>query len=156
MFENLPSVLCYAGSDDDLMHRMGLEFQNPKPVAFVKSLVQAFTRPVAHDIVLDFFAGSGSTAHAVLEANTEDGGNRSFICVQLPEPLGEKSAMWTRGLRTIADITRARIRAVLEAMNAGGRGKPTVGVQCFCLAPCSEEKEQEGEAATTGILGQVQ
>ena len=62
------------------------------------------------DIVLDFFSGSGTTAHAVAELNAEDGGNRRWICVQLPELTDEKSEAYKAGYRTIADIARERIR----------------------------------------------
>ncbi|RKV96403.1 MAG: site-specific DNA-methyltransferase, partial [Candidatus Saccharimonas sp.] len=63
-----------------------------------------------NDIVLDFFSGSGTTAHAVAELNAEDGGNRRWICVQLPELTDEKSEAYKAGYRTIADIARERIR----------------------------------------------
>ena len=59
--------------------------------------------------ILDFFAGSGTTAHAVMQLNAEDKGNRKFICVQLPEPADEKSEAYKAGYKTIFDITKARI-----------------------------------------------
>ncbi len=62
------------------------------------------------DIVLDFFAGSGTTAHAVMQMNKEDGGHRKFICVQLPEPCDEKSEAYKAGYKTIAEIAKERIR----------------------------------------------
>lgn len=61
-------------------------------------------------IILDFFAGSGTTAHAVMQLNKEDGGNRRFICVQLPEPCDPKSEAYKAGYSTIADISKERIR----------------------------------------------
>ncbi|BET65677.1 hypothetical protein ASA1KI_05950 [Opitutales bacterium ASA1] len=63
------------------------------------------------DLVLDFFAGSGTTAHAVLELNKQDGGNRKFILVQYPEPTGRSDT-----LKTIADITRERVRRVIRKL----------------------------------------
>ncbi len=63
-------------------------------------------------IILDFFAGSGTTAHAVMQLNKEDGGNRKFICVQMPEPCEEKSEAYKAGYNTIADIAKERIRRV--------------------------------------------
>lgn len=60
-------------------------------------------------VILDFFAGSGTTAHAVMQLNAEDKGNRKFICVQLPEPTNEKSEAYKAGYKTIFDITKARI-----------------------------------------------
>ncbi|MGO3319661.1 MAG: site-specific DNA-methyltransferase, partial [Microbacterium gubbeenense] len=70
------------------------------------------------DLVLDFFAGSASTGCAVLEANAEDGGARRHIQVQLPEPVEEGSAAADEGFRTIADISRTRIRRVSERLES--------------------------------------
>jgi len=66
------------------------------------------------DLVLDFFAGSAATAHAVLNLNKEDGGNLKFIMVQLPEPCDEKSDAFKAGYKTIADIGKERIRRVIK------------------------------------------
>ncbi|NLY27365.1 MAG: site-specific DNA-methyltransferase [Alcaligenaceae bacterium] len=85
-------------------------FDNPKPTKLLKTVAAVGS---THDaIVLDFFAGSGSTADAVLRLNAEDGGNRRFIMVQLPEPCPEDSEAFKAGHRTIADISRERIRRV--------------------------------------------
>ena len=65
-----------------------------------------------NDIILDFFAGSGTTAHAILDLNKEDGGNRKYICVQLPELCDEKSTVFKAGFKTIAEISKERIRKV--------------------------------------------
>ncbi|MDD4518856.1 MAG: DNA methyltransferase, partial [Limnochordia bacterium] len=67
-----------------------------------------------NDIILDFFAGSATTAHAVLGLNKKDGGNRKFIMVQLPEPCDEKSDAYKAGYETIADIGKERIRRVIN------------------------------------------
>ena len=83
-------------------------FDYPKPVKLIKQLVSLCTD--GNDIILDFFSGSGTTAHAVAELNAEDGGNRRWICVQLPELTDEKSEAYKAGYRTIADIARERIR----------------------------------------------
>ena len=83
-------------------------FDYPKPVKLIKQLTSLCTND--DDIILDFFSGSGTTAHAVAELNTEDGGNRRWICVQLPELTDEKSEAHKAGYRTIADIARERIR----------------------------------------------
>ena len=90
----------------------GEEFSFPKPVSLIKELVlgATFNAKVNDDIILDFFSGSGTTAHAVAELNAEDGGNRRWICVQLPELTDEKSEAYKSGYRTIADIARERIR----------------------------------------------
>jgi len=63
-----------------------------------------------NDIILDFFAGSGTTAHAVMDLNKEDGGSRKYICVQLPELCEEKSEAYKAGYKTIAEIGKERIR----------------------------------------------
>ena len=83
-------------------------FDYPKPVKLIKQLASLCTD--GNDIVLDFFSGSGTTAHAVTELNAEDGGNRQWICVQLGERTDEKSEAFKAGYYTIADISRERIR----------------------------------------------
>lgn len=85
-------------------------FDNPKPMALVQRILE-FGK---NDIILDFFAGSCTTAHAVLELNKEDNGNRKFICVQLPEQCDEKSEAFKAGYKTIADIGKERIRRVIK------------------------------------------
>ena len=82
-------------------------FDYPKPVNLVKLLVDIATDD--DSLVLDFFAGSATTAHAVMQKNSEDGGRRKFIQVQLPEPLAEDSDARKAGLGTIAGIGRKRI-----------------------------------------------
>ena len=89
-------------------------FDYPKPVGLIKHLLQFSTNP--DSIVLDFFAGSCTTAQAVLELNREDGGNRRFIMIQLPEPTPEKSAAKQAGYGTIADIGKERVRRVFAKM----------------------------------------
>jgi len=80
----------------------------PKSVELIKKLIHLGTN--FSDIILDFFAGSGTTAHAVMELNKEDSGNRKFILVQLPEPCDEDSEAYKAGYKTIADICKDRIR----------------------------------------------
>lgn len=86
----------------------GKIFDFPKPLQLLKTLVGQGTRQ--DSLVLDFFAGSGTTAHAVMALNAEDGGNRRCISVQLPEPTDEKSEARKAGYANIAEITRERIR----------------------------------------------
>ena len=88
-------------------------YDYPKPSSLVKTL--ASTIGVAgEDIVVDFFAGSGTTAHAVLDLNAQDGGNRKFILVQLPEPTDGGD------YPTIAEITKERVRRVIAKLNEKG------------------------------------
>ncbi|WP_347175174.1 site-specific DNA-methyltransferase [Polaribacter uvawellassae] len=83
-------------------------FTFPKPTKLIKLILnQVISKD---DIVLDFFAGSGTTAHSVMELNKEDGGNRKCISVQLPELCDEKSEAYKAGYKTIADIAKERIR----------------------------------------------
>ena len=83
-------------------------FSNPKPIGLIQYLLN--TQNDKKGIFLDFFAGSGTTAHAVMDLNKEDGGNRKYICVQLPELCDEKSEAFKAGYKTIADISKERIR----------------------------------------------
>ncbi len=87
-------------------------FSFPKTSYLIKHLIQGVIEN--EDIVLDFFAGSGTTAQAVLELNKEDGGSRRFILVQLPEKCDESSEAFKAGYKTIADISKERIRRVIK------------------------------------------
>jgi len=85
-------------------------FGFPKPVNLMKYFIKITTSLDKNALILDFFAGSATTAHAVMQLNTEDGGNRKFIMVQLPEPCDEKSEAFKAGYKTIAEIGKERIR----------------------------------------------
>jgi len=108
----------------------------PKPLKLLAGLVAQATNGGSDEIVLDFFAGSGTTAHAVLDLNKQDGGNRKFILVQLPEPTGRED------YPTIADITKERVRRVIAKLNDEDAGKldldggtaPDRGFRVFKLA----------------------
>ena len=94
--------------DAKILDKMGIPFDFPKPMDMLRELIELITNN--NDIILDFFAGSGSTAHAMLQLNAEDGGNRKHISVQLPEPTDEKSEAYKAGYKNIADISKERIR----------------------------------------------
>ena len=83
-------------------------FDFPKPVSYIKQMLMVSTKN--EDIVLDFFSGSATTAHAVMQLNAEDGGNRKFIMVQLPEATDEKSEAYKAGYKNICEIGKERIR----------------------------------------------
>lgn len=83
-------------------------FDYPKPVELVKRCVQLYGNK--DSIILDFFSGSATTAHAVMQLNAEDGGNRKFILVQLPENTDEKSEAYRAGYKNICEIGEERIR----------------------------------------------
>lgn len=91
-------------------------FDYPKPVLLLKRCVQLYTQD--NDIILDFFSGSATTAHAVMELNKEDDGHRKFIMVQLPELCDEKSEAYKDGYKNICEIGKERIRRAGEQIEA--------------------------------------
>ena len=93
----------------------------PKPIELILFLIKACTN--SKDICLDFFSGSATTAHAVMKLNAEDGGNRKFIMVQLPEKTDEKSEAYKAGYKNICEIGKERIR------RAGKKVKEEAGLQ---------------------------
>lgn len=91
-------------------------FDTTKPVGLIKQILNITTSAGSNEIVLDFFAGACTTAQAVLELNREDGGNRRFIMVQIPDPTPKDSAARQAGYQTIADIGKERIRRVITKL----------------------------------------
>lgn len=85
-------------------------FDTPKPIGLIERFLNLATLKFDEDIILDFFSGSSTTAHAVMQINAEDGGNRKFIMVQLPENTDENSEAYKTGYKTISEIGRERIR----------------------------------------------
>lgn len=119
-------------------------FSNPKPLELIKHLITFNTKN--SDIILDFFSGSATTAHAVMQLNAEDGGNRKFICVQIPELCDEKSEAYKAGYKNICEIGKERIRRagakILAEMNennqqlelgAEEKPLPDIGFKVFKL-----------------------
>ena len=106
---------------------------NPKPIGLIKHLLEFSTDP--DSLVVDFFAGSCTTAQAVLELNRADNGNRKFIVVQLPEPTPEKSIARNAGYETISDIGKTRIQRLLDKMSTDDlfRESEDLGVKVFRL-----------------------
>ena len=92
-------------------------FDGPKPVRLLRRLL-TLGNVQGNDIALDFFAGSGTTAHAVMQLNAEDGGHRKWILVQLPEPTPDGSPAREAGYDTIAEIARERIRRAGDKIKA--------------------------------------
>lgn len=105
--ENIPSILGFGGSDDSLQKQIGINLENPKPFEFATELLDYFTDKNA--IVLDSFIGSGTTAHAVLQLNKQDGGNRQFIGIEMMD---------------YAETTTAK--RIKKVMAGYGTGKKTV------------------------------
>jgi adenine-specific DNA-methyltransferase len=115
-------------------------FDTAKPVKLIRRMLETFTD--ADSIVLDFFAGSGTTAHAVFDVNAEDGGHRQFILVQLPEPCASDSTAFKSGYKTIADTCKERVRRAATKVDKvaaskldlnGGKGSDR-GFRVFKLA----------------------
>ena len=98
-------------------------FGFPKPVALLKFLISITTKFDKDAIVLDFFSGSATTAHAVMQLNAEDGGKRKFICVQLPEKTDEQSEAYKAGYKTICEIGKERIRRAGEKIKEENKDK---------------------------------
>ena len=97
-------------------------FENPKNPNDIRKLVEYVTTQNDNDIILDFFSGSATTAHAVMQLNAEDGGNRRFILVQLPEVCDEKSEAAKAGYANICEIGKERIRRAGANIGAGDTG----------------------------------
>lgn len=113
-------------------------FTNPKDVNILIDLMKA-VNVCSNDTVLDFFAGSGTTAHAVIDLNKADNGNRKFICVQLPEATEKSKAAYKAGYKTIFEITKARIEKAAEKIRAENPDyKGDLGFQIFETLPIFE------------------
>ncbi len=102
--------------NSSVLRAWDIEFSYPKPLLLIQYLIQIFTSPDQGDLVLDAFAGSGTTGHAVLAQNSEDGGNRRFALVQLPEPSRSQHT------ESLADLTVKRL-ATAGASLAGSPGR---------------------------------
>jgi adenine-specific DNA-methyltransferase len=109
-----PNLLDFCGSSDSASKLVNEEifgntelFDTPKPLELLNYFINISADK--NDLILDFFAGSGTTAHAVMDLNAKDGGNRKFICVQWAEETPQKSEARKAGYETIFDITKARI-----------------------------------------------
>ena len=155
-----------SGVDDLDALKLAEIFPYPKPISLIKELVLGVTMFTKSDgdIILDFFAGSNTTAHAVLVQNQEDGGNRKFIMVQMPEPTDPKSEAYTAGFKTIAEIAKERIRRVIKGY---GDHKPIDdGFKVFKLDKSnyydnlfeydSEKTDEENEKAFKDYLNKAQ
>ena len=99
-----------SGNGTDIIKKLfnNRVFDNPKPISLIKDFISIGLN--RKDLILDFFSGSATTAHAVMQLNAEDGGNRKYICVQIPEPTPEGSEARKAGYATIPEIAKERIR----------------------------------------------
>jgi adenine-specific DNA-methyltransferase len=141
----------------------GLPFDTPKPTRLIRRMLELSTRPNEHHIVLDFFAGSGTTAHAVLAQNAADGGNRTFICVQLPEEVDKNSGAAKLGYQNIADVSKARIQKAAEVLKADAAkfaesqsSTEALGFRSYRLADTHFRVWQEQPASKVTLLQQLE
>lgn len=99
-----------AADEMDVLFGNKKAFSNPKPVGLIKTIINLCDRNNQDSVILDFFSGSATTAHAIMQMNSEDNGNRKFICVQLQEETPEDSESRKAGFNTIPEIAKERIR----------------------------------------------
>ena len=132
-------------------------FDTPKPIKLISIMVNLSIVADKQEIVLDFFAGSCSTAHAVASLNAADGGNRKFIMVQLPESCDEKSEAYRAGFRTIADIGRARIKSAYQKLASESKETNT-GFRSFRLTEsCFKHWDaKEGVSSDDSLLRRIE
>lgn len=134
LFENnksLPKSVLFFDSQSSTrwMKSQGFGFDFPKSIDFMKYVISMFPKK---DIqVLDFFSGSATTAHAVMQLNAEDGGHRKCILVQLPEKTDEKSEAYKAGYKTICDIGEERIRRAGKKIKKETGADIDYGFRCF-------------------------
>ena len=154
------------GANDGMTSLFGIKnvFSNPKPLELIRGFIQ-LTNAKDEDIILDFFAGSGSTVHATMQLNAEDGGNRRFITVQIPEPtytIDEKTnkevakkgseVAYKAGYLTIFEITKARIEkaaAKIKAENPLFTGD--LGFKVFEILPMFDKYLDAPEELTENL-----
>ena len=117
----IDNVLNRDGNDEIKNLFSAYPFSYPKPSLLIEQLLLCASK--RDSIILDFFSGSATTAHAVMQLNAEDGGKRKFICVQLPEKTDEQSEAYKAGYKTICEIGKERIRRAGEKIKEENKGK---------------------------------
>jgi len=116
---NFPNNISHKGLKELFNNKKYFDY--PKPISLIKELLKIGIN--SNDLILDFFSGSATTAHAVMELNAEDGGDRRFILVQLPEPTDEKSEAYKAGYKNICEIGKERIRRAGEKIKEDYKDK---------------------------------
>ena len=136
----------------------GPVFDTPKPVNLIQRMLELFTFDDTDAIILDFFAGSGTTGHAVMLQNAQDGGNRRFILVQLPETPAEKSEAARQGYPTISAVTRERLRRAGRAVtDSADRDDLDTSFRAFRLdASPFAERAFTPENTTADLLAELE
>lgn len=127
-------------ASDELDRIFGMKniFTNPKPTTLLETIV-SLGNLKKDDIALDFFSGSGTTAHAVMNLNAEDGGNRKYILVQIPELIEEDKPAYKEGYRTIDEIGRERIRRAAKKIQEETGTDIDYGFKVYSLKSLEEE-----------------
>ncbi|MGN0548669.1 MAG: site-specific DNA-methyltransferase [Acutalibacteraceae bacterium] len=118
LYENIPSLLYFGGSDTAFLEEIDVPFDTPKVAEICKEHILSFTKE--DDIIMDFFSGSATVAHGVMLANSTDGGRRKFILVQIPEKCSPDSALGRKGFDNICEAGKTRIKKTAEKLNISG------------------------------------
>lgn len=137
-------------------------FNNPKPVELLTYILSFVLEK--DDILIDFFGGSGSTAEAIVKLNKKDSGKRKYILVQLPELCDEKSEAFKAGYKTIAEVTKERIRRVINKQQAAkteqsdmfDKAKPDLGFKVFKLTTSNFKIWRSGEVNEENLMQQLE
>ena len=124
-------------------------FDNPKPTLLIKNLVKSCKNS---SVVLDFFSGSATTAHAVMKLNAEDGGNRKYILVQLPEEIEESKPAFKAGYKTIDEIGRERIKRAAQKIKEETNADIDYGFKVVKLENVQEDTLDRLESFDPNVL----
>ncbi len=150
-----------ANSEIKLIFNDQALFDTPKPTALIKRCMQLFYGEKDF-IALDFFSGSGTLAHSILDLNQQDNGNRKFICVQLSEPCDVQSESYKAGYPTISDIAKERIRRVIKKIKGEQSGQlefssnqMDLGVKVFKLTESNFKQWQPNPQTETELAEQL-
>lgn len=145
---NSIAIVSFSGEKISKLLNINQDFKGQKSVQMLKRIINSTVNK--NELILDFFSGTSSTAHAVMQLNAEDGGNRKYIMVQLPEPCDEKSEAYKAGYKNICEIGKERIRRAGEKIKADeslpleNREKLDIGFKVFKL-DSSNIKEWDSE-----------
>lgn len=135
---------------------LNIEFSFSKPPQLIKKLVKFVSElssdQASNDIILDFFAGSGTTGHAVMQLNAEDNGNRKYILVQMPEATKEDSEAFKAGYKNIAEICKERIRRAGKKIKEETKAEIDYGFKVFKL---QKESNLKDESEMFGMTDQL-
>jgi len=163
--EKLSSLLHYGSSDEHSLKKWGIYFDNPKPVEVAKRLMIGFLDD--GDIAMDFFAGSGTTGHAIMNMNSEENKDLRYILIQIPEIIDEKHPASESGYKTISDLCIDRLNKAGNRLIDGRSMFLDVGFRVYSLTESyirenlfqynpSLSKTQNGDALRQNLLASKQ